>query len=201
MITWLSEKMAGLFVGSGAANEEDRDVYVYGMDVLLSTALSILCILAIGILIGKGIETLLYILLFTVLRSAAGGFHANTHWGCFLIMLGSYGIMLALLTFLPLEACRWAALPLAVASLAVVAVLAPAPHENRPVSAKELKRFRRLSLWLAFAEVLAVLLCLLCAAASLALAAALGMVTSALSLVAVSISRKLKRKVNTFENA
>lgn len=193
MIARLSEMLADALVGSGAAREEDRDIYVYGMDVLLSTAANIICILALGILIGRTLETLLFMSFFTVLRSAAGGFHANTHFKCFLIMLAAYALAMALSVLVPLDACRWVSLPIAAAAAATVAALAPVAHENRPVSAGELVKFRKLSLWIAALEVCAVALCVALSAGIPAFAASLGMLASAASLAAVYIAGLYKR--------
>lgn len=192
MIIWLSEKMADALVGSGAARQEDRDIYVYGLDVLLSTAANIACILALGILLGRMMETLLFLAFFITLRSAAGGFHANTHLKCFLIMLAAYACAMALIAVLPPVSFWWAALAFAGAAVAIVAALAPAPHENRPVSQREFIKFRKLSMWLVVLEAYAVAMCVALSVAAMAFAAALGMLASAASLVAVHLSAKLK---------
>jgi accessory gene regulator B len=184
MIGRLAEILAGVMVNSGAAKESDRDIYVYGLDVLLSTAASVLCILALGLLLGRILGTLIFLAFFIALRSVAGGFHASTHFRCFLVMLAAFAAAMAVLFFTPAEIQRWATLLLAAASLAAVAVLAPAPHENRPASRAELRKFRKLSLLLASVEALAVVLCSALGAEAPAIAGALGMLASAGSLVA-----------------
>jgi accessory gene regulator B len=192
MILWLSGKLTDALQGSGAISGDDRDVYVYGLDVLLSTALNILCVLAAGLLLGRIPETLVYMLCFIVLRSAAGGYHANTHFVCLLILLAAYGASMALLMLLPLSGLF--AVIFSAASLAAVLILAPAPHENRPVSGRELKKFRRLSIYIALVEAGAASTLALPAPA-LALCVSLGMLTSAVSLGAAHISGVSGRRV------
>lgn len=188
MIARLSSKMADALVASGAVREEDREIYVYGMDVLLSTAANVLCVLAIGVLLGRALETLLFLAFFIPLRSAAGGYHADTHFGCFLILLCVYGGAAALSFALPAAAVRWAPAGLSAASLAAAALFAPAPHENRPVAPKELARFRKLSILLACAETAAVLLCALLGFSQPAFWASAGMAASAASLCAARLA-------------
>jgi accessory gene regulator B len=194
MIERLSARLADAFIVSGAAKEEDRDVYVYGLDVLLSTSANILCMLAIGILLNLALEAAVFLLLFSVLRSAAGGYHADTHFKCFLILLGAFGASMALVALLPPSACLWMAPAFAFMSVTAVLALAPAPHENRPVSAREIIKFRRLSLMIVAAESAVVLLCLLLNAGEAALAASLGMLASASSLCASHMQGRRKRK-------
>lgn len=184
MIERLSASLADVFIKSGAAREEDRDVYVYGLDVLISTAANILCMLAIGILIGRALQAALFLLFFSVLRSASGGYHADSHLVCFLILLAAFAASMALLALLPRQACLWLAPALAALSAVAVALLAPAPHPNRPVSACEIVKFRMLSRAIAGAEAAAVLLCLILNAPPAALACALGMFAPACSLCA-----------------
>lgn len=194
MISWLSEKIADALISGGSVDAGDRDIYVYGADVLLSTAANILCVLVIGAVAGRVLETLLFLAFFIALRSAAGGFHAATHLKCFLILLAAYGAALALILLLPQKTCGIIALPAAAVSAAAVAALAPVPHENRPASPKELVRFRKLSLWLAAGETAAVLLCFALGLGLPALAASAGMLASASSLLAAHAAGKQKKK-------
>jgi accessory gene regulator B len=191
VIVWLSEKTADALIGSGAVNAQDRDIYVYGMDVLLSTAANTVGILALGFLIGRWAETLLYMAFFTTLRSAAGGYHASTHFRCFLIMLASYSAAMALVVLLPSDISRLAALPITLLAFAIVGMLAPVPHSNRPVGAREYSKFKKLSLAIAIVETVIVGIFVWIDAPALAIAGALGMLTSAFSLsAAVMLGRK-----------
>jgi accessory gene regulator B len=141
-------------------------------------------VLVIGILAGRLPVTLLFLACFIALRSVAGGFHASTHFRCFLIMLGAYGAAVLPVFFLPEGLLGLAALPMAAVSLAIVIALAPAPHENRPVTPVKLRRFRALSLWLTGGEAAAVAVCFTLNLNSPAYAIAAGMLTAAASLCA-----------------
>lgn len=200
MIAWLSQKLADLFVTSGAVPADDRDVYVYGLDVLISTAASVLCVLVIGIIAGRLLITVIFLACFIALRSAAGGFHASTHFRCFLIMLGAYAAAVLPTFFLEAGLLAWAALPMAAASLAVVIALAPAPHENRPVTPAGLKRFRALSLWLAGGEAAAAAACFGLGLIGPAYAVAAGMLTAAASLCAARAQARGTPKTSISEN-
>lgn len=200
MIERLSAKLADALIGGGEATQDDRDVYVYGLDVLLSTAANMLCMLAIGFLINRALQAAVFLLFFTVLRSAAGGFHANTHFKCFLVLLGAFGVSMALIILLPPEACLFLACAAAALSMGAVVALAPLPHENRPVSAGEMVKFRRLSRCIVAVEAAAVLLCLALNAPAAGLAGALGMLSSASSLCVTYISGRIKRKTAVLES-
>jgi accessory gene regulator B len=195
MISWLSQKLADLLASSDEKAKENRDIYVYGLDVLLSTAANILCVLAIGAVAGRFAATLIFLAGFVALRSVAGGYHASTHFRCFLIMLAAYAAAMAPTFLLGWEALRLAALPAAAVSLAVVIALAPAPHENRPVTPGQLRRFRALSLWLAGGGAAAAAACFALSLDAPAYALAAGMVTAAGSLCAAhAVSRRNRNR-------
>lgn len=194
MILWLSGKLADALQGGGAIQASDRELYVYGLDVLLSTAANILCVLALGLLLGRVPEAAVYLLCFAALRSAAGGYHAGTHLACLLILLAAFGISMTPFLLLPESAYGWLTASLSAASLAAVLILAPAPHENRPASGKELLRFRRLSICIAVAEAGATSSLAFSVAPSLALSASCGMFASASSLAAARISGMIGRR-------
>ncbi len=184
MVVWLSRKLAGAMVDAGAASKENREVYEYGLEILLSTAASVVCVLLAGAVLGKLLETLAFLVVFIALRSVAGGFHAATHLRCFLLTMAAYAASIALGFAMPVAHAGWVAIAVATAALILVAMLAPAPHENRPAGATELRRFRVMSLLIAAVEAVAVVILALSGLAAAALAAAMGMAASAISLAA-----------------
>jgi accessory gene regulator B len=194
MISRLSARLAGALENGGAIRAEDRDIYVYGLEILLSSAANALIVLAAGLLLGKLPETILFMLFFAVLRGTAGGYHADTHAACILIMAVAYGAAMVVLTLLPSAALPWFSLCAAVTSVIAVLAFAPAPHENKPISGKELLKFRKLSVCISFGEAGVVALLAALNAANLGAAAALGMLASAASLFAACIKDMSKKR-------
>lgn len=184
MVVWLSRTLAGAMVDAGAASKENREVYEYGLEILLSTAASVVCVLLAGAVLGKLLETLAFLVVFIALRSVAGGFHAATHLRCFLLTMAAYAASIALVHVIPVACAGWAAIAVAMVALILVAMLAPAPHENRPAGAAELRKFRFMSRLIAAAGAAATIILALSGLASVALAAAMGMAASAASLAA-----------------
>ena len=81
--------------------EFERDVYEYCFEVLLSTFLNLLAIIILAVATGLYLETLCFTISFMTLRGTAGGYHAKTHWGCFLILMLVYAIFAITLFFIP----------------------------------------------------------------------------------------------------
>ena len=65
-------------------------VYIYGAELLFSTALAAFSILLISFLAGKLFFGILFILIFVSLRIFVGGYHASTYRNCFLLTNGVF---------------------------------------------------------------------------------------------------------------
>ena len=76
-------------------DEEYEEVYVYGLELILSFLISTSIILVIGILYGQIISTLTFLATFILIRQYTGGYHANSYIMCKLCTVISFGIFLA----------------------------------------------------------------------------------------------------------
>ncbi len=61
---------------------EENKVIQYGMELFLDNIIKIIIILFIGIVLGKGFESVVVLSTFCGLRLQAGGIHAKTSLGC-----------------------------------------------------------------------------------------------------------------------
>ena len=73
MIELMSKKVSSFFIVRGIIQEDDREVYVYCFEILLSTLLSFIALAILSLISGTFLETLLFLLGFVPLRLVAGG--------------------------------------------------------------------------------------------------------------------------------
>ena len=65
---------------------EEKDVVVtYGIELILNSLLKAVIYILIGTLLGKTLEVVTAIVVFAAVRKCAGGIHAKSDMGCFLI--------------------------------------------------------------------------------------------------------------------
>lgn len=78
-------------------SESENMVIRYGAELLIDNCLKIIFLLILGGVFGKGLESVVFLLVFCSLRFKAGGFHAKTGWGCALCMslIWAIGILAA----------------------------------------------------------------------------------------------------------
>ena len=104
MIEAMSRKTAELFVKNGLVAEEEKNVYEYGMEFLISTLFSTLMVLVIGLAAGLFTETLFLLVPFYCIRVYAGGYHAENYRNCFLSFC--WGFIVVLLAAEKVVACH-----------------------------------------------------------------------------------------------
>ena len=124
-------KLADSFIARGA-NPEERDIYAYAIECLISSIVCYGLLLIVSAIIGSFPGMLVWLLFWIPLRTNFGGFHAPTHALCFFLslVLGVGGVLLAKY-FVP-------DLPAILISIALCILLtfiiAPVVHANKPAS-------------------------------------------------------------------
>lgn len=99
-MTGFCNKLAMMFYKWGIIdNKEDINPLRFSFELMITQCITYLSIIICGILFNKNIETLLYILLFTILRKNIQGYHANTFHMCYILTILNYFIVLFLLRF------------------------------------------------------------------------------------------------------
>lgn len=101
MLTRISEASTAFLIKKKVVSEEKQKVYQYGFEILYSTAFGLGTVLCLGI-IGQVVpETLIFLTYFIIIRLFAGGYHAPTYAGCFLVTNAAYLAERLLAEFLP----------------------------------------------------------------------------------------------------
>ena len=193
-LTKLTNRIVDIIIASGSGKSDDREVYAYGIEIMLSTVINLLCIFTIAIIVGKIAYTIVYMVFFMGLRTVAGGYHAETHLGCLLVMLAAYGLSL-LVFFVPTTYYLWISFVMIVLSASLIFILAPVAHPNKPLDSDDMRRLRALSRSVIALEIALILLgwVVVPHLKVYTMAASMGMVTSALSCGVAVIIKKLRK--------
>ena len=119
-----------------------KAVYVYGIELLLSTLSSVCSVLILSLLFWKITDAILFLLIYISFRAFCGGYHAKTYIRCFVSTNLTF-ITVALFAHL----CRsaWLAIALFVSSAAVIISFAPISSVRHPLSLKRLCLNRRIA--------------------------------------------------------
>ena len=130
----------------GIIQKEDNEVYLYGLQLLLSTLLKILGLMIIAYGLGVVRESIIFLLSFSVLRIHAGGVHAHTLFKCFIstaiLMFSSIFIS----RLIPDNYNLNIQVILIVISIIMIYRYAPVADENKPLTDDEYVLYKKRSI-------------------------------------------------------
>ena len=133
MVHTLAKCLASILVSSGEAREEDKDIYTYACEMILSVFMNIVVCLLVSAILGRLIEGILFMLCFVGLRRYAGGHHAKHHCGCIVAFSCILAISLQIISLKIGFLNNDFYIMMAIISFLVVITLAPVEHENKPI--------------------------------------------------------------------
>lgn len=87
----MAERIADSLCRKELIEECDKEIYEFGYQVLIENAGKTLLLLLAGGVLHQFITTLIFILVFTSLRSFCGGYHATESWKCDLVTVFLWG--------------------------------------------------------------------------------------------------------------
>lgn len=143
MISSLSSIITEALYKSQVIAEEDKELYTYGFFVLLSKTLFFLVSALFGWMFGVLWESMVFYILFSTLRSYAGGFHASKESICTCCTTAS--LFLSSLSIWYMERIGNAVIPFCILVVcgAVVYLLAPLDSEDKPLTRAEMVLYRQ----------------------------------------------------------
>ena len=135
---YISEKL----VEKNLVKNKDKDVYQYGIEVLISTAINIMLLLVIGIITKTVLLSICHFLILATIRTLTGGYHASTYLRCEILGCVTYITIVLCLEKVTQLFCvsNW----LLVCSLmGIITLINFAITNKRTVIDKELKRLKK----------------------------------------------------------
>ena len=154
-----AEDIAFLLIKNKIVDIEERDIYVYGIEVILLNGGLMLVFLLISLLSGTMINFWAYLIFFLPLRIFSGGYHAKTSERCFIMSTVMYGISVAVIKFLPLLYLDFYWWALGIVSVLIILIFAPLINANNPLNEVQKKRNRIIVYSLLMTDLVFFILC------------------------------------------
>ncbi len=122
------------------SSDDEKVVYAYSIEILMSLLLNLLILSSAAYILNKKLE----LLIFSGLRTFAGGYHARTHMECIFLSFSIFVISAMCGTYLK----QYGEIILVfgvIFSIFMVFWLAPSETENKPLSKNEIKKYKAIS--------------------------------------------------------
>lgn len=192
MYTKLASFFAQKLIQVGSVKEEQRDVYEYGLEILLADIGYLIIFLLFATVTSTMLQSLFFLVGFILLRRFAGGYHANTYTKCHIMFLINQMIFTAIIKFVPEHFYFALIISLVSISLIVIWMLAPVDNNTRRFIKNEYNIFRRKSrIYSVVILIMTVTVLFFSKFYSLYICYTLGLFSATCSIIAGSIQRKI----------
>ena len=147
MISAWAERITEMLCDAGSIDENDKELYKYGFFILLSRIIFFVLAVAVGMVFRIPGESIMFFIMFSLLRSYAGGIHAKKEWVCTVLTSLMILFSVAVLWFLRTRETVLIPLLMLLSGLVPVLVFSPVDSQGKPLSAEDGRHYRLLS-WL-----------------------------------------------------
>lgn len=157
MISKLSARLTEKLLSNGAINDEDKDLYIYGLFMLISHLMFFIIACIFGLILGCVFESIIFYIAFQFIRRYAGGYHAKTEAICEITTTLSILACIAVIRLSKMYDFQAVLLIISILSAVIIFVLCPLDTPEKPLSENEFKYFRKIS-WLVLFVIMALII-------------------------------------------
>lgn len=122
-------------------SNEDKEIYAYGINRVLTIVLNVATTLILGIIYGRVYEAALFFTAFILLRSYSGGYHASTPMKCYVLTVFLITTILSVMKFVSVH--KSVCFGLSLLSDIIIILLSPNEAKNKPLDAIERIIYKR----------------------------------------------------------
>lgn len=139
-------KITDHFIKKKIVDAQKKDIYYYGFEVLISSAMYFLIFLGIALISQSLVASVFFWLGLFIVRKVAGGHHAGSYQKCHILFAANHILFVILLKLLD-QSIYYVSI-LAILSLCILCIVcfAPVDHKNKPFIKNEYKRYKRFSI-------------------------------------------------------
>lgn len=196
MINKFSTHVIEKLISNGTIGREDKELYVYGLFMLLSQFMFFIFICFFGIFFHCFVESIIFYTAFQFIRRYAGGYHASTEIRCEIMSVISLLICVIIIRLSQVFDFRFILIILSGLSAVSILILCPLDTPEKSLSEKEHLHFRKLSLLTLFFIIIVSIISYILKFNYLFVPCCLSLLLEGFLIVAGKIKLKLCKPVN-----
>lgn len=145
MINNLALRITEKMLKSGGISEEEKELYIYGLFMIISQVMFFAFSCALGLIFGCFVESVIFYISFAAIRKFAGGYHAATEARCEISSALSLLACVGVIRLSKIYDFRTALLCAAAMCAVLIFAFCPLDTPEKPLGEKEFKYFRKVS--------------------------------------------------------
>ena len=144
MINQIASSVSNCWVKKNIISDEYREVYQYGLELMISSFIGVLLISIVGILFFSIVDAIIFIIVFSSVRSRSGGYHADSYLKCNITTLTAFTASVLLAYNVPISKLSYGLV--AIVGFIILSILSPIENEYKPIDKKERPKHKLLSI-------------------------------------------------------
>lgn len=145
MLRFIAEEITLYLIANKIIKIENRSFYIYGIELFINNMLITATIAIIAILSQNLIVSLIFSIVFYLIRAYSGGYHCKKYFQCYFFSVSIYVSLLLANTYIN-NYKMIISIILLCASFPIIVVRSPVEHENNPLTIEEKSKYRKISL-------------------------------------------------------
>ena len=139
MLEKLSRNVSNYFIRMSILNNEDAEICTYGLQIILSSIISILLVLFVSICRRDIVPGCFYLASYCSTRAFSGGYHASSHFKCISLFVLSYILMANLQELCPVKCVPF----ILIIRVGITILFSPEASLNNSISNKSKKSMKK----------------------------------------------------------
>ncbi|MDF2472889.1 MAG: putative accessory regulator protein [Anaerocolumna sp.] len=128
--------------------DEQKDIYIYGYEILLSSMLNLSLVLISGILLHQIPSAVIFYIVFVITRLYSGGYHADSYLKCNVIFVIVFLLTIAVSKLLYHEMSFVYLIIFLSIYIGSVLEYAPIENANKKLTEENKVKYRKISIWI-----------------------------------------------------
>ncbi|MCR4793605.1 MAG: accessory gene regulator B family protein [Ruminococcus sp.] len=152
MMNKILDAIMKTLLSNGYAKEEDAEIVRYGLELTIMKTITSAFMLITALILKSFIAVIIFLVLYTPMRSCCGGYHSSSRKGCFLVSVIILAAVIAASKLLQGLARLYVSAALLFLGAMIIIFIAPTEAPTKPFDDIERRVFRRRSLIITSAE-------------------------------------------------
>lgn len=194
MFNKLSYKCVQIIYNLNNMNDKEQfEILQYGIEVILSTVTGIISVLILSIFINSVIESIIFLVIFAMLRTYTGGYHAKNHLSCILILNVNIVIGVAFSKLLEGFMLYISAIIMSFIGNIIITIASPVVNENHQLSKRQIEQSKKFSQILLMISNVVIILLFFVNKSTLSFMAAFSLFSISISIIIAKFERRRAR--------
>lgn len=143
MIRHISKSLTNLLSKNNIIDENKKDIYTYGYEIMISNLLGLSITLVLGAIISNVWYAVLFYIAFVSVRQFTGGFHANSYLSCNIIFTATVALVLIASSALTMCCSSYYYAIVFSAHIIILFCFSPVDNKHKPLSQREKKKHKK----------------------------------------------------------